>query len=306
MSIKSLKSTRVFTRGSAFRRAAAASLSVALALASLSLPSSATTLVYKSFDDLMKEADAVVAGHVVSVDSQYNANREIYTFVTLDQVEVLSGNYTDSTLTIRLKGGKVQNDISHVIGSPEFTEGERVVLFVSGNGRYMVPLVGWTQGVFRIQQDPATSLDVIKDADGNRVVGVQNGHVLRDLVISSEATILRQLSGLVAARSRSEGAAGTSDSKPSEPVTLQAQRTALRTAPTLTVDAFRGLIRNSVVVQPNKTALASVRIMDFSVPNPNVDATNEGKTSPPNVAPGPVGAPELPRRSDLAPVKDQQ
>jgi hypothetical protein len=305
MSIKNLKSTRVFTRGSAFRRAAAA-FSVALALASLSLPSSATTLVYKSFDDLMKEADAVVAGHVVSVDSQYNANREIYTFVTLDQVEVLSGNYTDSTLTIRLKGGKVQNDISHVIGSPEFTEGERVILFVNGNGRYMVPLVGWTQGVFRIQQDPATSLDVVKDADGNRVVGVQNGHVLRDLVVPSEATILRQLSGVVAAQSRSEGAAGSSDSKSSEPVTTQVQRTVVKVAPTLTAEAFRGLIRQSVALQQSKTALASVRLMDFSVPNANVDVTNEGKAGTPNTAAEPAGAPELPRRSDLAPVKDQQ
>jgi hypothetical protein len=282
------------------------SLSLAVALAAFPLQSSATTLFYKSFTDLVNEADGVVSGHVASVNSQYNANKEIYTFVTLDQLEVLSGSYQDSTLTIRLKGGKVENDISHVIGSPEFTEGERVVLFVNGNGKYMVPLVGWTQGVFRIQQDPATSLDVIKDADGNRVVGVQNGQVLRDQVAQPEATILKQASGVVTTQSQYEGNSGTSDSRQTgtTAITAQAQLNAFRSAPTLSANAFRTLVRNSAALRQSKTALSNVRLLDFSVPDANADASLEAKPSL-NVA-IPQGVPVPPKRTDVAPVKDRQ
>jgi hypothetical protein len=297
----------LMARNSLFGRATVVSLSVALSLTTLSLPSSATTLLYKSFNDLMKEADAVVAGHVVSVNSQYNTNKEIYTFVTLDGVEVLSGSYQDSTLTIRLKGGTVDKDISHVIGSPEFTEGEHVVLFISGNGKYMVPLVGWTQGVFRIGQDPATSLEVVKDADGNRVVGIQNGQVLRDPIAQPEATILRQTSGVAAAQSQYEGSAGASDSRQSgnaAGVAAQAQTSAFKNAPTLSANAFRALVRSSAALRESKGAVSSVRVMDFSVPNANADVSPEGK--PAVNAAGQAGAPVLPKRNDLAPLRDRQ
>ncbi len=308
MPVTNLKSVcGLMTRNSLFGRATVASLSVVLSLTSLSLPSSATTLLYKSFNDLMKEADGVVAGHVVSVNSQYNANKEIYTFVTLDQLEVLSGSYQDSTLTIRLKGGKVDSDISHVIGSPEFTEGEHVVLFVSGNGKNMVPIVGWSQGVFRIAQDPATSLDVVKDADGNRVVGVQNAQVLRDLVAQSEATILRQNSAVAATQNLHEGSAGASDSRQpgnvSGAVAAQAQVSAFQNLPTLSAVAFRNLVRTSSSLRGSKSALLSVRSMDFSVPDANADVSLEGK--PAVNAAGQPGAPVLPKRNDLAPVKDR-
>ena len=189
---------------------------------SFALQSSATTLVYKSFNDLMKEADGVVSGHVASVDSQYNANREIYTFVTLDQLEVLSGTYQDSTLTIRLKGGKVENDISHVIGSPEFAEGDRVVLFVNGNGRYMVPLVGWTQGVFRIRARPCYFAGRCERCGRQSGGGRAERAGIRDLVVHSEATILKQAFEPWPRRVSMRAMPGSSDSKPrSEPVPLR-------------------------------------------------------------------------------------
>ena len=306
MLIAKLKDMRDALAGQSLRqRVTALSLSAALSLTAFSLPSSATTLFYKSFNDLMKEADGVVSGHVVSVNSQYNANKEIYTFVTLDQLEVLSGSYQDSTLTIRLKGGKVENDISHVIGSPEFTEGERVILFLNGNGKNMVPLVGWTQGVFRIQQDATTSLDVVKDADGNRVVGVQNGQVLRDEVVPSEATILKQSSGAIATQSRFEGNAGTSDSKQAGSTAAAAQResNAFKSSPTLSSAAFRDLVRNSGALRQSRTGLSSVQATDFSVPSSNTDASLEAKPSA-NAA-VPQGAPVAPKRNDLPPVKDR-
>jgi hypothetical protein len=307
MSITNLKSTCLaFAHGSMLARVTVASLSLALSITTLPILSPATTLYYKSFNDLMKEAEAVVSGRVVSVNSQYNANKEVYTFVTLDGVEVLSGAYPDSSLTVRLKGGKIEHDISHVIGSPEFEEGEKVILFLNGNGKNMVPFVGWTQGVFRVQQDPATSLDVVKDAEGNRVVGVQNGQVLRDQAVQPEATILKQNSGAGEAQSQYQGNAGTSDSRQAGSAALagQAQSSALKSTPTLSAAGFRELVRSSAALRQSKGEISSVRVLDFSVPNANADASLEGKPSPSAATQG--EAPVPPKGNDLAPVKDRQ
>lgn len=251
------------------------SLPAALSLTALCLQLSATTIPYKSFNDLMKEADAVVSGHVIGVESQYNAQKEIYTFVTLDNVQVLSGAYQDSTLTIRLKGGQVENDISHIVGSPEFKVDDQVVLFVQGNGRSMVPLVGWTQGLFRVVQDPATAKAVVNDADGNRVVGLQNGAVLRNLINKPEATILNAQTNLAAVQNQVEGDGGSPDSSsrtaPSASAAA-AQTNALANAPAMASASFLDTVKASASLRQSKNQLTSVRLMDFSVASANTDA----------------------------------
>lgn len=308
MFISNLKSVcRISALRSFFGRRVALALAIALALTAVSQHSSATTLVYKSFNDLMKESDGVIAGHVVSVNSQYSANKEIYTFITLDQLDVLSGSYGESTLTIRVKGGQVGNDISHIVGSPEFTEGEKVVLFINGNGQNMVPLTGWTQGVFRVSQDPATAQEVLKDSDGNRVVGLQNGQVLRDMSVQPEATILKQSSGvLAAAQSQYEGDGGASDSKQTPTVAVQAvQANALKSAPSLSAASFRDTVKNSASLRQSKTALSSVKLMDFTVAGGNVDASVGSKAAP-SSAPAAQQAPVAPKHNAVTPAKDQE
>ena len=45
------------------------------------------------------------------------------------------------------------------------------MLFLRGNGQYLVPLVGWTQGMFRIAQNDDGTQAVL-DHDGNQVFGL--------------------------------------------------------------------------------------------------------------------------------------
>lgn len=150
----------------------------------------ATTLLYKSFDDLVKEADGIVIGTVTNIEAYRDGQGEIYTYVTLGDLEMLYGRYDRKQLTLRLKGGQVGDEILQVVGSPTFQQNERLILFVQGNGSQIVPLVGWGQGLFRAQVDSASGQEVISDSDGNRVFSVQSGHVVKEQRFASQAEIV--------------------------------------------------------------------------------------------------------------------
>ncbi|WP_137940071.1 hypothetical protein [Chitinivorax sp. B] len=197
-----------------------------------------TTLLYKSFDDLIKEADGIVMGRIGRVEARYDNRRDIYTLVTLDQVKVLDGNYARPMLTLRLKGGRINNEIIHMDGSPEFEAGQRVVLFVKNNGRDLVPLVGWGQGMFRIVADAASRQDVIHDSDNNPVVAVQAGHVDKDMVNAPEANILGARKPLSAAAQISAGRTETGEMTPMTAA-------AMLPRPAMSVQAFIDAINQS-------------------------------------------------------------
>jgi hypothetical protein len=110
----------------------------------------ATTLLYKNLDDLSAEAENIVVGTVAKTESTYGTDKSIYTFVTITDMESIKGQTKESELVLRFKGGQVGEEIHEIVGSPHFETNEQVVLFVRGNGRNLVPLVGWTQGAFRV------------------------------------------------------------------------------------------------------------------------------------------------------------
>src|SRR5262249_38388155 len=65
-----------------------------------------TTLPYKGVDKLVAEADGIVIGTVRQVQSAQDSQKDIETYVTLDNLKVLGGRYAAPTLTLRLKGGR--------------------------------------------------------------------------------------------------------------------------------------------------------------------------------------------------------
>jgi len=132
-------------------------------------PAGATMVLYESFPDLVEKSEGIVIGTVLAKESRYGADNAIYTFWTLGDLEIVSGVYTNPQLDLRILGGEVNGDQISVLGAPSFAIGERVLLFLRGNGRVPVPLVGWTQGVYRVRPDGA-----VEDHEGNRVFGIQN------------------------------------------------------------------------------------------------------------------------------------
>ena len=108
----------------------------------------------------------IVAGTVTDVQARYGRTENIYTLVKLQDLQVLAGSYKGSEFYVRLLGGEVQGDVLDVKGSPQFAVGDQVVLFLQGNGKQIVPIVGWSQGVFRIEN--LAGRQIVTDSDGNQ------------------------------------------------------------------------------------------------------------------------------------------
>jgi hypothetical protein len=152
-------------------------LAALAALAAAQGGAQATTLPYKGLDKLVAEADGIVLATVRQVQSVQDADKDISTFVTFDHVKMLGGRHAASTLVLQLRGGHVGNESLRVDGAPQFKADERVLMFVQGNGRDLVPLVGWNQGLFRLVNDREGALRVA-DAAGRPVIGLEGERVL--------------------------------------------------------------------------------------------------------------------------------
>ena len=140
-------------------------------LASLLIPAAAqaTLLVYLSDEDLTAEADAVVQGEVLSVESYRDARRDrVFTWVTLGVSEYLKGHGPDEVI-VRVAGGVVGDLEYRVLGAPQFTVGEEVVLFLQArtdaNG-----VVGMIQGKLRVTTDERGEKWVTREIGGVALV----------------------------------------------------------------------------------------------------------------------------------------
>ena len=272
------------------------------------LQTQATIIQYKSFRDLMKESDAVVSGRVARIESKYSANKEdIYTFVTLDQVETLSGSYAAPTLTLRFLGGHVDNDMLHVEGSPNFKQNEKVIVFVHGNGRYIVPVVGWTQGVFRVVPDAATGKGVVSDHEGNRVFGVQNGTILKDSTHEPEARIVGPQGMSLGRTKNMEGNAGSPDfiaPREAGAASLEAPQGLAGPRLAMTDAVFESAIRSAAVSGTAAAVLRSVGPNDADVA---VDKRAESVgATPASIQAGQPATPVLPKRTEPQTANDQR
>ena len=163
-------------------RALAAGLTLTATLVSTG---AASTTLSLDLDGLVRYADCVVEGTVVSVRSDWNAEgTQIYTDVVLD-VSRSEGDCADAgaiTRTIRMLGGTVDDTAMVVDGAPTMNEGEQVVLFLHEDPELFVPIVALERGKFTVAAD-AIGTQITNDLVGsfdrdtfwNTVTEIQEG-----------------------------------------------------------------------------------------------------------------------------------
>src|SRR5437879_3463138 len=140
---------------------------VALAWAPAAL---ATTVVPVADADLVSTATAIVIADVKPIESRWDpATRRIFTVITLDVRDSLKGEIPLGPLTIRQLGGRVAGMQAWVEGSPEFTVGERVLVFLSRNADGTLRVAHLYQGKFSIQSDAQTGASHAVRAPGRHV-----------------------------------------------------------------------------------------------------------------------------------------
>ena len=136
---------------------------VTLALMLLSPLVWATTVLEVSFSTLVQDAEVIAVGVVTAIETEWDAQDETpFTLVTFSDLEVLKGDTGQTELTLHFLGGPAPDGaIMQIVGVPQFSLGERVIVFSVGNEHNAVPLVGMWQGVYRVVFDAERGIDTI-------------------------------------------------------------------------------------------------------------------------------------------------
>lgn len=144
----------------------------------------ATTVLEKSFSSLVQDAEVIAVGTVTAIETEWDAQKEApFTLVTFSDLEVLKGDESQTEITLHFLGGPTPDGlIMQIAGVPQFTLGERYVIFCIGNQHHAVPLVGLWQGVYRVVFDAERGIDTIHNHAGQPVTALptEDGGMLHD------------------------------------------------------------------------------------------------------------------------------
>ena len=136
----------------------------------------ALTIAPMTFEELVREASAVVYARVAEVRGQWTQDRRsIDSLVTLDALHYLKGDFGRSVL-MRLPGGEAGGIVQVLPGAPVVREGDLVVLFLAARGPSIPAPVGLNQGVFRVAHDSRTGQSLVSPPP---LKGSTAGRVLR-------------------------------------------------------------------------------------------------------------------------------
>jgi len=128
---------------------------IAIVLTFVGTAARATVFLSSDVSDLSRDAIAIARGRIVAVDAQWkDGRRGIETLVTLETESYLKGNL-GSVVQVRVPGGSLGRFRSVVVGAPQFSVGQRVILFLGSRGPTIPYVLGMSQGVFRLVQSPA-------------------------------------------------------------------------------------------------------------------------------------------------------
>jgi hypothetical protein len=127
-----------------------------LAFALVAGSASASVVIPPADDDLIVHADAVIIGRVTDIESHDDRQGKLSTYITIAIQEVLKGSLAQSSLTIRELGGEVGGVVAWASANPEFSVGERVLLFLDQRADGSLRVLHFYLGKFSIITDPAT------------------------------------------------------------------------------------------------------------------------------------------------------
>lgn len=137
-------------------------VSILLALAPLLR---ATSVIPPSFPELVAKADSIYRGQVTAVEARRvdradGGGQIIKTFVTFAVERTMKGT-EQKQVVLEFLGGTVGDDTLTVSGMPQFTVGQREIVFVQANGVQFCPLVAMMHGRYHVKRDAAAGRDFV-------------------------------------------------------------------------------------------------------------------------------------------------
>lgn len=135
-------------------------LSVVLLLC-LGQAGKATTVVIPSDDDMVIGARAIVRAKVTAVETGLEERtNDVYTYVSLKLEDVFKGRFHSRKIVIKQIGGQAADRVSFIFGTPQFSVGEDVLLYLDT----------WQDGSLRVHQMFLGKFSIVKDPSTGRTV----------------------------------------------------------------------------------------------------------------------------------------
>jgi|GEM_PF-3887422 len=160
----------------------------------------ATREIYKPVDEMARQSELIVLAKCINNKTLEESNGLLYTITTFNVEDVVSGELSEKSISIKLPGGTTSDRDVNVPDRPEFVDNEEVVLFLGNKtqeGYYT--LESLNEGVYRIQYDQASDTRFVSSGvDGmtvyNSTTGKESGSAnkvsLEDFIFS-----LKKLTG---------------------------------------------------------------------------------------------------------------
>ena len=131
---------------------------------------SATTLIPADFAQMARESELIVRGTVVNVQGQLGGpGRTIESLVTVFVAATLKGT-TGTQTVFRVPGGRVGPYRRVMVGAPEFSAGDEVIVFLKGRAPSIAMPYGLSQGVYRISRHTGSAVVTPAVTGNGRVV----------------------------------------------------------------------------------------------------------------------------------------
>jgi len=122
------------------------------------LAGSAMSVIPPTFGELVARAETVarveVTGQSTRWDTSASGKKVIHTYVECKVIKQLKGT-PQTTLSLRLLGGQVGNEVMEISDMPTFVTGQHYIVFVAANGKAFCPLVGVMHGKYSLSADAA-------------------------------------------------------------------------------------------------------------------------------------------------------
>lgn len=146
--------------------------------------------------DLARRAPVIVRASVVSQESrleEVHGRLRPFTIVTLATLETIKGRVPEA-FSVRLPGGRVGDSVSWVPGTPSFSGGAEVVLFLER--------ASGAPGMYRLTEFGLSKFDLVTDEDGRRFAVRPAFGPREDVRVADRGDILARLAEKAAAPAR--------------------------------------------------------------------------------------------------------
>jgi hypothetical protein len=157
----------------------------------------ATSVVKPSDAEMIVGARAIVIGKVLSIESAFTDDSRIHTYVTVRVQEVIKGQITQRRVILKEMGGQVGNQGFTVFGNPQFTKGERVLLYLDTWKDGSLRTYQMFLGKFAIVKDETTGQETVLRGAPDEAVDVRPAHA-HDSGANQSATDQMELSSYLA------------------------------------------------------------------------------------------------------------